>query len=74
MIRLGVTGLKKTEFLCFLDLFGGRRKRGGGMGLFSVCDDWANSGCVDVLVWYKFKYGEYGFSSIESWYYSTEWV
>ena len=39
MIRLGVTGLKKTEFLCFLDLLGGRRKRGGGMGLFSVCDD-----------------------------------
>ena len=27
VIRLGVTGPKKTEFLCLLDLFGGREKK-----------------------------------------------
>ena len=37
-------------------------------------DDWANGGCVDVLVWYRFTYREYGFSSIKTWSYSREWV
>ena len=47
VIRLGVTGLRKTRFVCLLDLFGQRGRRGvSGAPL----DDWANVGCVDVLV------------------------
>ena len=29
VIQLGVTSLKKTRFVWLLDLFGGRRRRGG---------------------------------------------
>ena len=39
-------------------------------------DDWANGGCVDVLVAsvVSFTYDEYGFSSLGSWSYSREWI
>ena len=47
-------GIEKTGFVCFLDLFGGKERRGGGGGMVSVCgvilDDGANSACVDGLV------------------------
>ena len=57
VIRLGVTGLKKTELVYLLDLF---EEMGERVGWFIVCeaplDDWANDGFGE--------YGEYGFSSM----------
>ena len=58
IIRLGVTGLKKTGFMCFLDLFGERKKWVVRVGWFNVCevlwDYGANSGSVDPIPgnWY----------------------
>ena len=61
VIRLVVTGLKRTGLVYLLDLFG---ERGGRMVWFSMCeaplDEWTNGNSVDVF----FTYGDYGFSSM----------
>ena len=53
VIRLGVTGLKKTWLLCFLDLFAGMRQGVAGLGWVTACgvlsDDAANGGNGDPI-------------------------
>ena len=59
VIRLGVTGLKKTWLLCFLDLFAGMRQGVAGLGWVTACgvlwDDAANGGNGDPIPgnWYR---------------------
>ena len=47
VIRLGVTGLKKTRVVCVSDLFEGRGEKGQCGAPF---DDWVNGSYVDVLL------------------------
>ena len=47
MICLVVSGLKKTRFVCLLNLFGGRRRRGGVIYGFGLP---LNGGLMVVLV------------------------
>ena len=71
MICQVITGLKKTRFVCLLNLFGGRRRRGGVIYVFGVpLNGWVNGGSGDVF----FTHGEYGFSSMRGRSYSKEWV
>ena len=64
-----LTGSEEVEgaWACkFPGLVWGKRRKGGGLGWFSVygvlSDNWANGDCVDVGR--TFTYGKYGFSSI----------
>ena len=81
VMRLGTTELKKIWFV-FPGLIWGKKGEGVVRSCFLVyvcgvlVDDWANGGCVVVLVSDsgKFTYDEYGFSFTGSWSYSREWV
>ena len=84
VIRLRVSGLKKTRFLYLLDLFGGKEEK-EWCDLVCVCvcvcvcacvcvcgvplDDLANGVSVAVFLTH-----EYGCSFMVSWCYSREWV
>ena len=77
VIRLGVTGPKKSEFVWLPDLLERRGKKGGGGDLVYVkrpLGDWAIDGGADVLVTNVVRLREYGFISLGSWSYSREWV
>lgn len=58
VIWLGVTGLKKTVFVCFLDLFGRRGRERVVRWCELMCGVLYGS-CVDTYG--KFTYGEYGY-------------
>ena len=51
LIQLGVMSLKKTRFMCLLDLLGKAEKGWCDLVCGAPLDDWANGGCVDFAMW-----------------------